>query len=226
VCAQGAVEPGDVDKEEQSETAPGPLKRLTKIVTPPVPARKDKSSKEEIRKALEQSDEEVAPHFLEQARARHDDVFKRAENIERRAAALQTSVVFAVTLTLTGGALLLDGSKVPSDAWRKALAAAVLVVVALFVWAGLHATLAGARTEYWKVVGKWSLHGRSFQSLADAQRYRAASYLWCVHHNMAVNQWKSDELGRGLRWFIAGLAGLFALAVLLAVFAFVEPPSP
>jgi hypothetical protein len=141
----------------------------------------------------------VAEHFLEQARLRYDDVFKRAENVERRAGTLQTSVVFAVTLTLTGGALLLDAAKVPTEGWRETLAAAVLVAIALFAWSGLHATLAVARTDYWKVVGKYSLYTRTFETTVDAQLHRAAAYLWCVNHNMAVNRWKSDELGRGLR---------------------------
>jgi hypothetical protein len=215
---------GDVDVEEAAETAPGPLKRVAELVAPPVPPPNDDSSKRVIREALDKSDETVVPHFLEQARLRYEDVFQRVENVERRAGTLQTSVVFAVTLTLTGGALLLDSAKVPHEGWREALAAAVLVAIAFFAWSGLHATLAGTRTDYWKVVGKHSLQARPFNSLVDAQKHRTAAYIWCINHNMAVNQWKSDELGRGLRWFVAGLATLFVLAVMIAAYAVAEPP--
>jgi len=113
---------------------------------------------------------------------------------------------------------------VPSEAWRETLAVAVLVAIALFAWSGLHATLAVARTDYWKVVGKYSLYARAFDSQVAAQRHRAAAYLWCVNHNMAVNRWKSDELGRGLRWFVAGLGALFLLAALVTAYAIAEPP--
>jgi len=101
---------GDVDVEEAAETAAGPLQRVAQLVAPSVPPPVDDSSKRAIRQQLEKSDDTVAEHFLEQARLRYDDVFKRAENVERRAGTLQTSVVLAVTLTLTGGALLLDAA--------------------------------------------------------------------------------------------------------------------
>jgi hypothetical protein len=215
---------GNVDGEEAAETTAGPLKRLANFVAPAIPKPADESSKKAIRTELAKSSDEVAAHFLEQARQRYDDVFKRAENLERRAGTLQTSVVFAVTLTLTGGALLLDNAKIPSETWRKILAVAIVAVVALFAWAGLHASLAVARTEYWKVVGRYSLQARTFASLVDAQRHRTAAYLWCVNHNMAVNRWKGDELGRGLRSFLAGLAGLFVIATLVAVYAFTGRP--
>jgi uncharacterized membrane protein len=61
----------------------------------------EKAEKERILADLESSDDKIAPHFLEQARLRYEDVFKRAENVERRAAVISGSVVFAITLTLT-----------------------------------------------------------------------------------------------------------------------------
>jgi hypothetical protein len=221
-----AADQGDTVKEEAAETAPGPLQLIAGWITPDIVVA-DESTKAEILTKLRQSKGDgLAEHFLAQARQRYDDVFKRVENVERRAGTLQTGVVLAVTFTLTGGALLLDRSKVSSDDWRSVLAVAVFAVVFLFVASGLHATLAVAQTKYWKVVGKYSLHERKFGDVDEARLYRAAAYIWCINHNMPVNQWKADQLGRALRWFIAGLLGLSLVAALVTVYAVWGPAPP
>ena len=46
------------------------------LATPPIPPPADESQKQAIRQELEKSDPEVAPHFLEQARQRYDDVWR------------------------------------------------------------------------------------------------------------------------------------------------------
>lgn len=222
----GSVDSGnreELDATERVETAAHPLRGLTGFFAQPIPDRQNESSPKVIRDQLADSHPTVATHQLSEARQRYDDVFKRAENVERRAGTLQTSVVFAVTLTLTGGALLLDSTKVPSTTWRGILAGAMLVAVATFVWCGLHASLVG-KTAYWKVVGKNSLQGEKFKTLGDAQRWRAASYIWCMYHNMAINQWKGDELDRALRWFLIGLAALVVIAALIAAYALSHAP--
>jgi hypothetical protein len=43
---------------------------------------------------------------------------------------------------------------------------------------------------------------------------------------MPVNQWKADQLGRALRWFIAGLLGLSLVAALVTVYAVWGPAPP
>jgi hypothetical protein len=225
--AAGAKDQAAEAKDQAAEAYAGPLARLRRFVVPELRTKElEELKKQAIRQELEKSGDAVAPHFLEQARLRYDDVFSRAENIERRAGTLQTSIVFAVTLTLTGGALLLDSSKVPSDSWRDILAITVLVVVGVFVWSGLHTTWAATRTEYWKVVGQYSLQARKFDTLVDAQQHRAAAYLWCVQWNMAVNRWKAAELDRGLRAFVLGLGGLCVLAALVTAFALTHGVSP
>lgn len=215
-----------IDEPMQPIAEPaGPMEWVVRRLGSSILAPVDDSSEAAIRGELEQSADELAPHFLEQARLRYDDVFKRLENVERRAGTLQTSIVFAVTLTLTGGALLLDAAKVPNESWRSLLALTMLVAVALFARAGLHASLAGVRLEAWEVVGKQSLQGEVFTRLTDAQRHRAAAYLWCINHNMAVNRWKADQLYRGLRSFLAGLAALVLVAALLTAYVLVEAPT-
>jgi hypothetical protein len=213
----GFVAAGD-DPGDESETREAPRRLLALVVQPGIPKATDDSSKRDIRELFEKSNHVVAEHFLAQARLRYDDVFKRLENIERRAGTLQTTVVFAATLSLTGGSLLLDRAKVPDAGWRRALAVAVFAAVGAFACSGLHATRAAVRTKHWKVVGKYSLHAQTYKSLADAQRHRAAAYVWCVNHNMSVNKWKSDELDRALWWFKRGLAVLVILAAMVAVY--------
>jgi hypothetical protein len=223
---QPTPDEGDLETAEAEETALGALRTIGLWLNPTIEVT-DQSTKKEILAQLKRSEADgLAEHFLTQARQRYDDVFKRVENVERRAGALQTGVVLAVTFTLTGGALLLDAGKVPSAEWRHALAAAVLAVVVLFVGSGLRATQAVARTDYWKVVGKYSLHARKFDSLDDARRVRAAAYIWCINHNMPVNQWKADQLSRALRLFLLGLTGLLLVATLLTAYAIFGPAPP
>lgn len=214
--------PNDGTREdpEPTETIPGPLRSLAERLARPESLPVDDSPKSTIREALAQSHDKVAGHSLTEARLRYDDVLEHAESIERRAGTLSASVIFAVTLTLTGGALLLDTTKVPNDDWRTVLAAATLVAVVCFALAGYHASLAVDRTE-WKVVGKASLYprGRQFNTLADAQRYRAAAYIWCINRNMPINRWKADELGRALNRFLFGVVALILLAGLIGAYA-------
>ena len=187
---------------------------------------KEKAEKDVIRADLAKSADCVAQHFLEQARLRYEDVFSRAENVERRAAVISGSVVFAITLTLTGGALLLDSSKVPDEWWRERLAVIIGIAVALFAVSGAVASFTAVRVKRWKVVGPASLQDSTFTKLADAQRKRAAAYLWCVQRNMPVNRRKGVGLYVSLMFFLGGLVALTVLAGFLLAYAIEEPPVP
>jgi hypothetical protein len=169
-------------------------------------------------------DAALANHFLEQARLRYEDVFNRAENVERRAATLQASVVFAITLTLTGGALLLDSGKVPDEAWRERLAVAAGVAVLFFVVSGSLASWVAVRVKGWKVVGPASLQSKTFDSLATARRTRAAAYLACNRRNKDKNDRKGTTLQWAFSFFLLGLVALLVLAGLLVGYAIEEPP--
>lgn len=180
----------------------------------------DPSDKPSIRADMARSSGEgMAEHFLKEARLRYEDVFRRLENVERRAATLQTAVVFAVTFTLTGGGLVLDQAKLEHRGWRIALALVVLVVIGLFVYSGFRAMRAGTWLKKWKVVGRRSLQGTQYANVDEARIQRAAAYIWCVNRNMPINAAKARELRMAFDWFIAGLAGLVVVAFILVLAA-------
>ena len=180
----------------------------------------DPSNKAALRADMARSaGEGLAAHFLKEARLRYEDVFKRLENVERRAATLQTAVVFAVTFTLTGGGLVLDQDKLDGRGWRIALAVVVLIVIGLFVYAGFRAMRAGTWLKHWKVVGRRSLQGEQYADLDAARIQRAAAYIWCVNRNMPINAAKAGELRKAFDVFIAGLAGLVLVAFILVLAA-------
>jgi hypothetical protein len=222
--SKAPTEEDDAERPEFEAPSLDPIRLFTRLVAPRLGPRDDVRTKSELRAAMATTNPEMAKHYLDEARARYDDIHKRAENVERRAATLQASVVLAVTFTLTGGALLLDATKVPSTAWRQVMAVAVLVVVGLFVYSGLHASLAIGQSHPWKIVGRYSLQDAALgDDLAKARLHRAAAYLWCSTYNARVNRWKVIELARARRWFIGGLMGLVVVATLVAAYAFVRP---
>jgi hypothetical protein len=172
----------------------------------------------EIRARLRTSDPDVAAHFLEQARTHYEDLFKRAENIERRASTLQGAIAIAASFSIAGAALLLDVGKIRSDGWRIVLAIALFAVVSMFVWAGLRASFASAHVGRWKVVNWRNLFKQAEKTLAEVRIARAASLLWCANHNAAVTRWKARELRVAANWFGLALLGLLVVAGLLVAY--------
>jgi hypothetical protein len=142
-----------------------------------------------------------------------------AESIGRRAATLQGAVALATTLTLAGGALILDAERVPSRCWRLALASVLTVAVFSFVAAGVRALGASSRTHPWSYPGYDDIFDHAQTDLGPARAARAAAMLKAAGFNLRIVQLKGGYLNAAVFWFRIALLTLLGLAVLTVIYA-------
>lgn len=126
----------------------------------------------EIAERLVTNDEvlgaELVEEAIEIARRQEEDV----NSIERRAGALQGAVALATTLTVAGGALLLDTERIPSRGWRVVSASVLGIAAIAFVVSGIRAVGASSRTLPWAYPGYSDILERASTDLSRARGAR------------------------------------------------------
>jgi hypothetical protein len=98
------------------------------------------------------------------------------------------------TDALAGGALLLDPTKLRSEAWRITFAAVLAGVVVAFVASRMRALGASSRTLPWAYPAFEDIFGRAESDVAAAQAARAASLLKTPELNSRIVELKAGYL--------------------------------
>jgi hypothetical protein len=194
-----------------------------RLILPLGEARYFREDEEELARRLKTSDAKLAAALLAEA----DELARRpqedSESIDRRATTLQGAVALATTVALTGGALLLDPTKLRSEGWRITFAAVLAGVVIAFVASGMRALGASSRTLPWSYPAFEDIFRRAESDLAAAQGARAASLLKTAGLNLRIVELKAGYLNAAVWWFRIALALLFTLAILFVAYAATTP---
>ena len=173
---------------------------------------------EVLREHLATSDDSLADELLADAQRLFDEADARIDSVERRATTLQGTVAIAALVALTGGALVVDPSKIHGAGWRTAFAVGLAVLVLLLVLTTLRATGASSRTFSYTTLSDDDIFKRAKASAAEAKTRRAAYLLHGYGRNNEVAAVKVDYLYRAAIWFRWALAVLLALIVMVAVY--------
>jgi hypothetical protein len=171
------------------------------------------------------TDEALPAALLAEAEAHYEGADARAESAERRATTLQGAVAIAAGLTLSGGGLLLDTSKIRGDSWRGIFAVGLVAVTGCLIVAGYHAVVVTARLHMWATPNAEDLLERAGRRLRDAQLERAADLLIAYGRNAGIATKKLDSMSQAARWFVRGLMLILAAAALLAAYAIAQSPA-
>jgi hypothetical protein len=178
-----------------------------------------KESSEEIAKRLTTDDPEVAAMLLEGARARYDLVSDRAESAERRATTLQGAVAIAGSVTVAGGALLLDSSKVHGAGWKLAFGLALVALAFSLIMTGYRAVTATSRLYGWSAPDPEDAFVHVGLTGTEIRLRLAADLFKSSGLNTAIADRKVAAMSKAAVWFTRALLLVVVLALLLAIYA-------
>jgi len=162
-------------------------------------------------------DADRADQVLAEAEAAYAEATVRAGSAERRATTIQGSIAVAASLSIAGGSLLLDPSKITSCGWRWALGltfAAIVACLTLAAWRSFLVTGPGymwASPNFEEVLDHAALTDASAIKVT-----RAADLLIAYGRNDRIAADKVEFLGSAVRWLILALVLVAVLAALLA----------
>jgi hypothetical protein len=208
------------------ESLPQPLYKLLDFVKP-IPRAPRRFAQETPGDLLGQLGSDAADDILAEAEALFAEPQDRIDGVERRATSLQGSVAIAATLTLAGGGLIIDPSKVTDDGWRVALAVGVGLVVVLLVFTGMRAhTATNRRFSFRAPADSAELMDRAAKAKpSDYKRQRAAYLLWAYGRNNEIAAVKVEYLWKAAFWFRLALLALLLLVGLVVGYAVSGDPA-
>ena len=163
-------------------------------------------------------DGEIADAVLEHAKEIAQTAVDRTAAADRRATTIAGTVAIAASLTLSGASLVFDDEKIKEDAWQAVLAVLLFATTAAFVASAVYALVALVRYREWNWSEMWDLP-REAESSAELKRSRAAHLLQNFRGNWEISDVKNRHVDNALRFLIAALLLLSALAGALAVYA-------
>jgi hypothetical protein len=166
---------------------------------------------------------ESAQLILDEAENLYTSRRDQALRAESRATTLQASAGVAIGLVFTGGAFLLDPTKVADRPWRIVLT----VVLALLLFClGMAAYLANRATTKILIFAQPQPSGlvkRASMTTTDARWDRAMLLLHSADKNSYFTNFKILQVKVAGLWFRAALACFGALSVLLLIYAAAGP---
>jgi hypothetical protein len=196
--------------------------RLCEWVRPPAkprPVRFNESS-EDLLARLGTPSPEIIPDLLGAATEAFNEAAGRAESAERRAATIQGAIAIAASLTLAGGSLLLDASKVPSHPWRIVIAIGFALAVLLFAIAAWRAFLVTWPRFMWASPAAADIPDYAHQnSCQSVQLGRTRDLLIAYGRDDSIARLKIQLLRQAVRWMLAALAVIAAVAVTVAAYS-------
>jgi len=196
--------------------------RLCDWVRPPAkppPVRFNESS-EELLARLGTPQPEIVSDLLSAATEAFNEAAGRAESAERRAATIQGAIAIAASLTLAGGSLLLDASKVPSHPWRIVIAVGFASAVVLFAIAAWRAFLVTWPRFMWASPAAADIPDYADQeSSHEVQLRRTRDLLIAYGRDDSIARLKIQLLRSAVRWMLAALAVIAAVAVTIAAYS-------
>ena len=155
---------------------------------------------------------------LEQVEAIAQAAVDRAAAADRRATTISGAVAIAASFTLGGGALVLDGTKIPNADVRRWLALVLCFTTALFVLSAVYALRALVATRTWNWSDPHDLRP-DVNTQYERLGRRAAGLLHDFAGNWEISDLKNRNVDLALRCLIAALFGIAALAGLVAAYA-------
>lgn len=182
----------------------------------PQPIRFDCRS-EQIVERFGTLDDDRSDQVLAEAEAAYAEATERTESAERRATTIQGSIAVAASLSIAGGSLLLDPSKIPSCGWRWALGSTFAALVACLAVAAWRSFLVTGPGYMWASPNFEEVLDHSALAHASAIKVsRAADLLVAYGRNDRIAAVKIELLGSAVRWLILALVLVALLAALLA----------
>jgi hypothetical protein len=158
-----------------------------------------------------------ADQVLAEAEAAYAEAAERADSAERRATTIQGSIAVAASLSIAGGSLLLDPSKITSCSWRWALGSTFAALVACLALAAWRSFLVTGPGYMWASPNFEEVLDHSDLKDAGAIKVtRAADLLVAYGRNDRIAAVKIELLGSAVRWLILALAFVALLAAILA----------
>ena len=173
--------------------------------------------REQIVDQLKTDDQAEARDILTQAKGLYDSVDLRSESVERRATTLQGVVSIAATVTVAGGALLLDPGKIGGALWRSVFAGLFSGLLYCFIATAYRATQASTKVHTWTLANPEDILRRSNSTTADIET--AADLLIAYGRNAKIANWKVAYMRAASEWFLRGLIFLALITVSLGVYA-------
>lgn len=168
---------------------------------------------------LQTQDPVVARELLEEARRLNDSVQVTAEGVERRATTLQGVVSIAATVTVAGGALLLDPGKIHGLGWRAILAVLFGCLLYCLIATAYRATQSSTQIQAWTLEDPNDHLGRTSHSVQEVDTELTADMLYGYGRNMEVVRWKVSYLRAASEWFLRGLIFLGFIAATFTAYA-------
>jgi hypothetical protein len=168
----------------------------------------------------------VVDELLVGANAAYDEATSRMDSAERRAVTIQGTIAIAASLTVAGGSLLLEPSKVPSQLWRVAIGIGFSGAVVLLAIGAWRAFLVTWPRFMWASPAATDTVKYAAQSTAeDVKLLRICDLLVAYGRNDSVARLKLALLRQSVRWLMSALALLALLAILVAAYAIERSPS-
>jgi hypothetical protein len=167
----------------------------------------------------EQQALDAAKYTLDQAQAIAQTAYNRADLVERRATTIATSVAIATTFTLSGGAFIMDHTRIPEPMIKvfAVLLALVTVFFVLSAWYSLRG-LGGSQARTWNWESPWLLNKNIVQRpLAERMIYRSADLLDDFAYNWEKADLKKRCVDNAVFCLTLALWGVGILSTLVAV---------
>lgn len=141
------------------------------------PPERFPQSLELLRERLRTDNEDLADELLTDAERLFDEAEARVASVELRATTLQGTVAIAATVALTGGALVIDPSRIHGSTWRAAFALGLALLVLLLVLTAYNATQASGRVFSFTTPSDDDIFVRAREQQAAHAKTRRAAYL-------------------------------------------------
>jgi hypothetical protein len=174
---------------------------------------------DELAVELDTGDDDIADGVLEEAKAQYERAADRADSAERRATTLQGAVAIAGTLTLSGGGLVLDTSKIEGEGWRIAFGIGIVAVAWCLITAGYRAVCATSRLYGWASPSPADALKRREQGAVKAKVARAADLLKASANNDAIATRKLMAMSSAAAWFVRALLLILVVSALIGAYA-------
>jgi hypothetical protein len=168
-------------------------------------------------------DRATAADTLDFAESVAQTALDRAEAADRRATTVTGTVAVAASFTVGGAGLLLDGEKWHSGTLRVCFAIGLFATTTLFVLAAFYAlrALTSKETRRWNRLTPSNIWAASAEATPERRLgMRAAQLLTDFAANWEIADLKNRNMDNALRFLVAALVGLTAMAAIVGIAVF------
>ena len=172
---------------------------------------------EELFARLLVGNEIEATRTLEHVQEIAETATDRAAAADRRATTLAGTVAIAASLTVSGGALILERARFTDTGLRVAFAAVLCATTWFLVASAVYALRALVATRTWSWIDPHSLPTDRKEKEAKQLGMRAAHLLHSFGTNWEISDVKNRTVDKALSCLVIGLVGIGTLATLVLI---------